>query len=68
MKHIIVPNSPRRDPAARARELYSRLIRRGRHVLLDDGREITNSQPNRRLTAADVLITVPRPKRCEKTT
>lgn len=57
MKHITV-TGPLPCAAARGRQLYAEHTGQGLHTLLDAPGGIRNSLPERRVSAADVLITV----------
>lgn len=57
MKHISITGRPS-CASARARQLYADSARAGLHVVLDAPGGLRNSLPERRLSAADVLITV----------
>lgn len=59
MKHISITGRAI-CTGERARQVYAEHTRAGRHVVLDAPGDLRNSLPERRLSAADVLITVTR--------
>jgi len=59
MKHIMITGCCQRCKTGRARQRYSELTARGLHVLMHDpAHPWENSHPTRRMSKADVLITV----------
>lgn len=56
MKTITLAGGPGTGKTTRAQELYRECTSQGLHTLLDDEGSIRNSLPERRMSAADVLI------------
>lgn len=56
MKHITI-TGPLECAKAAARQRYTEHIAMGLHVILDAPGDLRNSLPERRMSAADVLIT-----------
>lgn len=65
MLHITIERTDLAEATRLARDVYQLQIEQGRHVLLDAPGDFRASIPERRLSAADVLITarqtVPQP-------
>lgn len=57
MKHITLTGRAGCGKTNRAQELYRYHAAQGFHVILEDEGDIRNSLPERRMSAADVLIT-----------
>lgn len=56
MKTITLSGAVGAGKTTRANALYRENTGQGLHVLVDDGGEMRNSMPERRMSAADVLI------------
>lgn len=57
MIHITIERNDLAEATRLAREVYQLQVEQGRHVLLDAPGDFRTSFPERRLSAADVLIT-----------
>ena len=57
MKHVTLTGRAGCGKTNRAQELYLEHVGQGLHVILEDEGDIRNSLPERRMSAADVLIT-----------
>lgn len=57
MLHITIERADITEATRLAREVYQLQVQRGRHVLLDAPGDFRTNLPERRLSAADVLVT-----------
>lgn len=57
MIHVIIGRQEPRDAADMARRVYLELVAAGLHVILDTPGDFRTNMPERRLSAAEILVT-----------
>lgn len=57
MIHVIIERQEPRDAADMASRVYLELVAAGRHVILDTPGDFRTNMPERRLSAAEILVT-----------